>query len=414
VSVGRNAELRVPTGYLFADEKGARAFIEGMRSSVPKGIAGVLQPRSGTWWAALEFRPLGYVKDEGKEQLDPDAILKKLGEEVNRQQSKPQSVTWERKPDYDASQHSLEWAVRISGGQNDESVIRHTVRFMARRGVLDAVVNRPARESSDLTPLRDALKEVSFKDGERYAEYKVGDKISPGGLEGLVTLGTQQEPIREVAHGQAAGGMSTFWIGVAAVVCIGFVGMVVVVKKIKRSSAMAPMVEAVKAVAFPPQAAPASAQAAAPRPAPVVAAARPVNGTKPHHHDEKIKPAIKTNGHHPKNKRKVFNYQKFYTEMVLSGPAPSLMMEANGYEMELNRMAGAGHAAPAEAPKLAADSPTLAAVNSELIANQRSIIEEQKRLIQEQTKLIEERTRLIAEKNQLLKRQSEMIDNNLV
>ena len=426
VSIGRNADLRIPAGYSYTSEKGARAFLEGMRANVPQGVAGVLQPNSSSWWVAFDFSPTGYVKDEDKELLDPDAILKKLGDEMNHQQEKPGSITWERKPDYDPNLHSLEWAVRIGGGEG-ETVIRQTVRLLARHGVLDAVVTRPARESSDLTPLKDLLKEISFKDGERYADYRAGDKIAAGGLASLVTLGKQQQPTENAAIAKVqTGGMNMFWIGLASVLCVGLVGTVVLVKKINKLRGVKPMIEAAKAVAEPMQtpAAAAQAQVAAPIPSPAARpiAARPVNGNghKKHHHEEKLKPGVaKANGHGVRSKRKVFNYQKFYTEMMLSGPTPSLTAEVNGYELEMNRLMGHGpahshshaHAAP-EPPK--DDSSALVSAHSELIANQKTIIEEQKRLIHEQAKLIEEKTRLIAEKNQLLQRQSEMIDNNLV
>jgi len=264
--------------------------------------------------------------------------------------------------------------------------------------------------------LKDALKDVSFREGERYAEYRLGDKIAPGGLAGLVTFGKQQTAESTEQPRVEAAGLRIFWIGIAAVFCVGFVGMVVVVKKIKNSRTLAPVMEAAKEIAFPPQPVAPRVQAVAPKPAPVVAVPKPVNGTKPHH-VEKPKPVVKTNGHHHnKTKRKVFNYQKFYTEMVLSGPTPTLAVEANGYEVELNRMAG--HTGSADNHQHhnnhKQDSSVAVTVNSELIANQRAIIEEQKRLIHEQAKLIDEKTRLIAEKNQLLQRQSEMIAHNLV
>src|SRR5205823_862255 len=105
-----------------------------------------------------------------------------------------------------------------------------------------------------------------------------------------------------------------------------------------------------------------------------------VNGSKSAHHEEKAKP-VKTNGHHPRSKRKVFNYEKFYTEMVLQGPAPVIGVEMNGYEMEMNRLANSnGYSNGHQVEPQKADTATALSANSELIANQRTIIEEQKRL----------------------------------
>ena len=46
VSLRGIAELQVPTGYSYTDAKGAQAFLEGMRSGVPKELAGILLLRS--------------------------------------------------------------------------------------------------------------------------------------------------------------------------------------------------------------------------------------------------------------------------------------------------------------------------------------------------------------------------------
>jgi hypothetical protein len=105
----------------------------------------------------------------------------------------------------------------------------------------------------------------------------------------------------------------------------------------------------------------------------------------------------------------MFNYHKFYTEMVLQGPAPVIEPTNgnNGYDIDgahdgMNR-SGNGDS-----------SKVVLSAHSEIIASQKSLIEEQKRLIVEQARLIEEKSKLIAEKNQLLDRQSQMIDNNLL
>lgn len=117
------------------------------------------------------------------------------------------------------------------------------------------------------------------------------------------------------------------------------------------------------------------------------------------------------NNHDAPRRKRVFNYAKFYTEMVLQGPSPSTAGDAyNGYEWDVSRYFS--QPIPVEAAK--PDSGAILNANSEMIANQKTLIEEQKRLISEQGRLIEEKTKLIAEKNQLLKRQSELVDNNLV
>jgi hypothetical protein len=129
----------------------------------------------------------------------------------------------------------------------------------------------------------------------------------------------------------------------------------------------------------------------------------------------KSKPAGKLLNHQNGSKRrKVFNYHKFYTEMVLQVSPATRAESFEGYPAEVN---GYGVYSPPPERLTPEQRPVEGAAteaNSEIIANQRVFIEEQKRLIEEQGRLIEEKSKLIAEKNQLLKRQSELIDNNLV
>src|SRR2546427_265999 len=65
-SLGSEAEVKVPENYSFTDASGARAFLEGMRTPVPRGLVGVLQPNSGGWWVTFEYSELGFVKEDEK------------------------------------------------------------------------------------------------------------------------------------------------------------------------------------------------------------------------------------------------------------------------------------------------------------------------------------------------------------
>jgi uncharacterized membrane-anchored protein len=401
------AELKVPANYSFTEASGARAFLEGMRTSVPKGLVGILQPNSGGWWVTFEYADPGFVRDAEKDQLDAAAILKNL----SSQNGRPGAVTWDIRPFYDAAQHAVEWAVRTEGGS--ATVTKHTVRLLGRHGYLDAVVTQSGRDaagpqhgssgssldggqdSSGLSQLKELVKGVSFKEGQGYGEHKEGDQVAAFGLIGSIsrTLATTSN---DSGKAEASGGIRAFWIGLVVIMCVGTGTGIVLVRKLSRRGAMRPGV-----------------QTSAPMAAPMPAALPAVNGSRSRH-AYKAKPLVKTANHNNTNgrgRRKVFNYQKFYTEMVLQGPTPVIGAELNGYEIDLSRLAS--QTFQVEAPK-AVDPGTVLGVNSELIANQKTIIEEQKRLIQEQARLIAEKTQMIAEKNQLLQRQSDLIDNNLV
>jgi uncharacterized membrane-anchored protein len=78
--LGDKAEIRVPEGYVFADGNDTRRLLEVMHN-LPSGIElGFLAPKSLEWFLIFEFQESGYIKDDEKNSLDADAILKSLRE----------------------------------------------------------------------------------------------------------------------------------------------------------------------------------------------------------------------------------------------------------------------------------------------------------------------------------------------
>jgi uncharacterized membrane-anchored protein len=414
-ALGSVADLQVPKGYSYADANGARAFLQAMHKPVPKGVAGILQPDSGAWWITFEFAETGYVNDEDRNRLDPAAILKRFSPQTEGPRLYPGSAAgptantagWALKPVYDKDVHSLEWAVLIPGHGETAATLNHTLRLFSRSGFLDAVVTQPRRDSSELIPLKQLASGISFKRTQTYADHKAGDKLAPFGVASCIAATTAAINSEAWAGSDAFGGISAFWIGSFVVICLGAVAIVLLVKKMRQYRSHRPAVETARPAVKPIIAVPVAS----------VAAAIPhTNGSKTSHIHPKPKlPARNGNHHHSKNhsknRKKVFNYAKFYTEMVLQGPAPVMGVEpTNGYDVELSRLANMSASNEIQRQ----DSATALNMNSQMITSQKAIIEEQQRLIEEQARLIEEKSRLISEKNQLLKRQSELIDNNLV
>lgn len=221
-------------------------------------------------------------------------------------------------------------------------------------------------------------------------------------------------------------GITIFWIGAAIFACVAAAGGVVLARKLHQQKAL------VAAGAVP-----------APETQKLFSLAGNGNGHRAKSLKLNNRPAksAKSANHKHANgdnskRRRMFNYHKFYTEMVLQGPSPSSVADSNynvynpygGYYVEyepprVNNNGnghsngngnGAANGHDNHLPESAAESNGVRTANAELLATQKSLIEEQLRLIHEQARLIEEKSRLIAEKNQLLDRQSQMIDNNLL
>lgn len=206
-------------------------------------------------------------------------------------------------------------------------------------------------------------------------------------------------------------GITIFWAGAALFACAMTAGGIILARKLHQQKAL------VGAGDVP---APAQKQFSLPN------GNGKGNGSKPFRFNNR--PTGKTqklfgnnaNGKDAK-RRRMFNYHKFYTEMVLQGPSPSTVAE-NGYnpyagyyvEYEPPRINNNGHNGHNGSNNGNGHGHHDTNGHADLMATQKSLILEQQRLIHEQARLIEEKSRLIAEKNQLLERQSQMLDNNLL
>jgi hypothetical protein len=219
-------------------------------------------------------------------------------------------------------------------------------------------------------------------------------------------------------------GITIFWAGAALFACAAAAGGIILARKLHQQKALV----AAGAVAAP-----------APQKTfslPSNGNGSKSNGSKPfrfNHRPAKAPKLVNShangNGNNTK-RRRMFNYHKFYTEMVLQGPSPSTVADNaynpyTGYYVEYepprinnnsngNNGNGANGSHNGNGNGSGNGHHEANGAHADLLATQKSLIQNQQRLIDEQARLIEEKSRLISEKNQLLERQSQMLDNNLL
>lgn len=433
-SFGTLADIRIPNGYRFTDSTGAGALLARMNNPTPQGLVGIIAPESGQWWVVLTYKDIGYVKDVDKGGIDAKAVLKAIFDRAIRQNEVRTihglplitSVDWVLAPVFDAKTHAVEWAVQAKTQSSE--VINHTVRLLGRQGMLDATAVAPyqAQAAANLVPLKDLVKNISFKQGQRYTDYQKGDKVSDIGLAGLIvgddddSLASQKSDV--ATPGQSAGGWG--WYVLAGVIAGGGVMLVRGVFQRHHKAHRAPSTGSlvggngignghlhVSAVATPP--------------VPAMGNALQTDKVK----TDEVKPggikpevAVTQNGLNGSSngsthrrgarRKKIFDYHRFYTDTVMK-------LSSSGYTAEVTPRNGHtnGHSdGHSSAPAMEVQPASYGAMNQaivqshlDLIANQKTLIEEQKRLVQEQTKLIEEKNKFIQEQNELLERQSAMI-----
>jgi len=202
-----HASLNLANKYYFLDAKDSRRVLVdvwGNPKDVADGVLGMVFPAGQTpfdehnWGAVIIWQDTGYVSDKDARKTDYDDVLKKLreGEDQENEQRKKDNfepihmVGWAQAPTYDPSHHALIWARDLKFGTQQDDTLNYDVRMLGRKGVLSLNI---VSTMSELPQIRTAAAELEtvadFDPGERYADFKQGDKRAEFGLAGLVLAG---------------------------------------------------------------------------------------------------------------------------------------------------------------------------------------------------------------------------------
>ena len=219
--IGPRATIKVAEGYTFLDDKNTRRFLELM-GNPPRDNHYLISPANLDWFAVFSFDPVGFVKDD--EKIDAEALLDSLkkGDGPGNEERKRLGMSpiytdgWHVPPHYDSGTKRLEWGMRLrdeKGGLH----VNYTSRLLGRSGVMSAIlVSSPQTLGEDMKAFNSALAGYDFIAGEKYAEFKSGDKIAEYGLAALVVGGA--------AAAAAKGGLFK-WLGKFLWVIIGGAAM---------------------------------------------------------------------------------------------------------------------------------------------------------------------------------------------
>jgi len=196
---GELAKLGLPEGYAFAGEKDSQALLRYMGNLVDGSEVGIIVPRAQEedWLVVLEWDPMGYVKDDDKDDIDADAILKSIREateEGNEERKKMGSsalhvIGWSEPPHYDAATHNLTWAL-LGENETGGRFVNHNVRVLGRTGVMSiTLIDAPEKIVASKPQVETLVGAFSYKQGKTYAEWVPGDKVAEYGLTALVAAG---------------------------------------------------------------------------------------------------------------------------------------------------------------------------------------------------------------------------------
>jgi uncharacterized membrane-anchored protein len=218
-NIGTEAVLQVPKGFAFLGSADASRFIE-LQGNPPMANHFILAPMNLEWFSAFVFEPIGYVKDE--EKIDPDELLEtlkksNLEDQQQRRQKGLQVLVlegWFIPPHYDVQTKRLEWGTKLRT-ENNGLIVNYTIKLLGRKGVMDAiVVSDPENLDRDVNEFKSVLSSYSFTSGERYTEFRSGDKVAEYGLAALIIGGAAAAAAKS---GALKGLMKFIWVGAIAI-----------------------------------------------------------------------------------------------------------------------------------------------------------------------------------------------------
>jgi uncharacterized membrane-anchored protein len=228
--LGDIAQIAIPEGYRFTGKEGAQQVLV-LTHNVPNGSElGALIPdaKDADWFMIFEFRETGYVKDDDKDSLDADALMKNMREateEGNQERQKrgwrPLHIAgWEKPPFYDPVTHNLTWATRVKGDDSaDQGAVNHSIRLLGRRGTVNVdLVAGPGEYAAGITDFNTLIAGFSYNQGSRYSDFTAGDKVAKYGLAALIAGGAGAVALK-------TGLLAKFWklIVVAFAAIAGFI-----------------------------------------------------------------------------------------------------------------------------------------------------------------------------------------------
>ena len=237
-TITARAGIKVPQGFVFLDSQNTSRFLE-LNGNPPRPDHYMIAPENLSWFAVFSFEEQGYVKDD--EKLDPDALLKSLKEsdaDGNDERKKlgMQAIFtdgWQVAPHYDTESKRLEWGTRLRTADG-ALVVNYTSRLLGRKGIMSAVlVSSPDTLGPDSTAFKALLGGFDYVTGERYSEFKQGDRVAEFGLAALVLGGAAAVATKKGFWAAIVAFLGAFWKVLIGFVVAGLAGIGSLFKKKK-------------------------------------------------------------------------------------------------------------------------------------------------------------------------------------
>lgn len=228
------ATIHIPEGYRFLEGADAAKLMEAY-GNLPDNYEGLIAVNDLDWLVLFEFDNSGYVKDDEKDDLDPDKLLKTLqaDQEASNTYREQQGLQpmyidgWAVEPRYNQITNNLEWGLLLRSGSSAQFV-NYKTKLLGRDGLMDVTLICDLQGLQAILPAyQDLLLGHQYKEGRSYGEYRKGDKLAEYGLTALIAGGA--------AYGAAKlgllGSVMVFFKKFLKFIVIGLVAIGVGIKK---------------------------------------------------------------------------------------------------------------------------------------------------------------------------------------
>lgn len=240
-NIAGKATFKLDGGLRYLDSAGTDEFLR-LTGNLPSPDMFTVAKPDLSWFAVVHFVDEGYVADN--ETIDADALLKTLKENnlVSQEERKKQGLRplyldgWFIPPRYDRDTKRLEWATALRTDSGARTV-NFSTKVLGRKGHMNFIlVSDPQNLEHDIGEFKTALKGFEYVSGERYAEWKQGDRVAAYGLGALVLGGAAAVATKKGFWSLLVGVLAAGWKFIAAAVVAGLAGLGSFFKRKKSSS----------------------------------------------------------------------------------------------------------------------------------------------------------------------------------
>ena len=199
VPLGKVAELKLPEGYQFVGQDSLDKFYELTQNTRSGNEVGVLI--APDYMLFFDYDEIGYVKDEDKDKLDGEKLMKAMTENQDAANESRKQRGWEEMklkgwataPHYDSKTNNLKWAINLASSRDgfNRVFINESIRLLGRSGVMNVtlVSSTEGFKAAELDADKLLAGNFGYISGQKYSEFKTGDKVAAYGLSALVLGG---------------------------------------------------------------------------------------------------------------------------------------------------------------------------------------------------------------------------------